>query len=160
MIRILFDILRLRAGPQDLPAAPGLAFLLTAAYFGQALYTDRLLDGAEASPRSLVAIGFQLAAAAVLLNVRGFRERLPQTISALAGTGFLLGIVSLFMLLQLDRDTPQPGLALAYLGLFLWSLAVDGHIYHHALSIKISLGMLVAVLVFTANFMLLGALFG
>ena len=160
MIRTLFDILRLRAGPQDLPAATGLALILALAFFGQGIYTDRLLDGGESTPRTLFAIAFQLVAAALLLQLRGFSSRLQQTISALAGTGFLLGLVSLFLLMQLDREAPQPGLALGYLGLFIWSLAVDGHIYRHALSIKMSLGVLVAVLVFASNFVLLRALFG
>lgn len=153
-------MLRLRAGPQDLPAASGLAWLLVLAYVGQALLTDRLVDEGESAPRSLVAIAFQFGAATMLVKLRGFASRLPQTISALAGTGFLLGLLALVLLAQVDPATPQPGLALAYLGLFLWSLAVDGHIYRHALSIKMSLGVLVAVLIFAANFALLEALFG
>jgi len=39
-------------------------------------------------------------------------------------------------------------------------LAVDAHIYRHALSIKMSLGVLLAVLIFAANFMVLNAVFG
>jgi hypothetical protein len=44
--------------------------------------------------------------------------------------------------------------------LFVWSLAVDAHIYRHALSIKMSFGVLVAVLIFGANFIILKAVFG
>jgi len=69
-------------------------------------------------------------------------------------------LLALLILVQLDPDRPQPGVALAYLGLFVWSLAVDGHIYRHALSIKMSLGVLVAVLIFAANFILMRAVFG
>jgi hypothetical protein len=54
----------------------------------------------------------------------------------------------------------QPDLAILYLGLFGWSLAVDAHIYRHALSIKMGNGVLLAVLIFAANFMLLKAVFG
>jgi hypothetical protein len=68
--------------------------------------------------------------------------------------------MALLLLLQLDPQKPQPGLALAYLGIFVWSLLVDGHIYRHALSIKMSLGVLVAVLIFAANYTLMRAVFG
>ena len=81
-------------------------------------------------------------------------------LAALAGTGFIFGLLAMFLVLQLDPQQPKPGLALAYLGLFVWSLMVDGHIYRHALSIKMSLGVLVAVLIFAANYTLMRAIFG
>ena len=48
---------------------------------------------------------------------------------------------------------------LVWFATFLWSLAVDGHIYRHALSTTMSLGMLVAVLIFALNFVVIEALF-
>jgi hypothetical protein len=160
LIRTLFDILRLRSGPQDLPAGAGLSMLLAAAWFTQGVLTDRALDGPDSTPRSLLAIAVQLGAIMLLLNLRGLSARVPQTISALAGTGFMLGLVAFLLLTGIDPTRPQPGLALAYLGLFLWSLAVDGHIYRHAMSIKMSMGVLLAVLIFAANFAITKAVFG
>jgi hypothetical protein len=55
---------------------------------------------------------------------------------------------------------PQPDIAVLYLGLFGWSLAVDAHIYRHALSIKMGIGVLLAVLIFAANLILLRTVFG
>ena len=63
------------------------------------------------------------------------------------------------MLSQADPDRPQAALALLYLGLFLWSLFVDAHIYRQALSIRMNMGMLVAVLIFGVNYFLLRAVF-
>ena len=160
MIRILFDILRLRSGPQDLPAGIGVALILSVAWLAQGLLTDRVLDEAESAPRSLFAVLVQFGAVIVLLRLRNRAARIPQTISALAGTGFIFGLLALLLVLQLDPQRPNPGLALAYLGLFVWSLVVDGHIYRHALSIKMSLGVLVAVLIFAANYTLMRAIFG
>ena len=153
-------MLRLRSGPQDLPAAAGLALILALAYVLVGMITDRSLDGADGGPRSLVAIVVQFGAIAVLLNSRRLTSRIPQTISALAGTGCIFGLLSLAVLSQVQRGEPQPGLATLYLGLFAWSLAVDAHIYRHALSTTMSLGLLVAVLIFGANFMILRAVFG
>lgn len=160
MIRALFNILRLRSGPQDLPAGATLSVLLAAAWLMQAILTDRALDGPDSAPRSLLAIGVQFGAIMLLLKLRNLSARIPQTISALAGTGFMLGLLAFLLLTGIDPARPQPGLALAYLGLFLWSLAVDGHIYRHALSIKMSMGILVAVLIFAANFAIIRAVFG
>ena len=85
---------------------------------------------------------------------------LTANIAALSGTGFLIGLMTIYLLSLIDPENPQAGLAAMYLLLFLWSLAVDGHIYRHALSIKMSLGVLVAVLIFAANFILMRAVFG
>lgn len=156
----LLDILRLRAGPQDLPAGWGLAIAMSLAYLGQGFIAARALGETEALPRSLLAIAVQLAAVAALLRLKGHSERLAQTISALTGTGFILGLVSVFLLQQANPEQPQPALALVYLALFIWSLTVDAHIYRHALSVTMSRGALIAVLVFAANFVLFKAVFG
>jgi hypothetical protein len=160
LIRTLFDILRFRSGPQDLPAGAALSVLLAAAWLVQGLLTDQALDGENSAPRSLLAIGVQFGAIMLLLRLRNLSTRIPQTISALAGTGFILGLLAFLLLTGIDPARPQPGLALAYFGLFLWSLAIDGHIYRHAMSIKMSMGVLVAVLIFAANFMITRAVFG
>lgn len=153
-------MLRLRSGPQDLPPAVGMAFVLALAYVIQGMVTDRLLDGTDAAPRSLLAIAVQLGAVAALLRARRQSGRISQTVSALAGTGLVFGLLAHLLLTQVQPGQPQAGLATAYLGLFLWSLAVDAHIYRHALSIKMSGGVLVAVLIFGANFIILKAVFG
>ena len=153
-------MLRLRSGPQDLPAAPAVAVLLTAIYHFQGLVADRIMDGDDAAPRSLVAIAVQFGLITALLRLRQLAARVPQTISALAGTGFLFGLVSLALLSQLTPGEPAPGVAVAYLGLFLWSLAVDAHIYRHALSVNMSIGVMVAVGIFALNLIVLRAAFG
>ena len=160
MIRTLFDMMRLRSGPQDLPAGSALAMLLAFAWLVQGLLTDRALDSPGSGLRTLLAIAIQFGAVIALLNLRRQAARIPQTISALAGTGFIFGLLGLLLLLQLDPAEPQPNVAMACLGLFVWSLAVDGHIYRHALSIKMSLGVLVAVLIFAANLIIVRAAFG
>jgi len=152
--------MRLRSGPQDLPAGWVTAGLLAIAYLAQGLYADRALGEADGEPRSLLAISVQFLIVAALLSFRNLRERLPQTLGALAGTGFLFGLLSMLILLQVDPAKPQPDLALLYLGLFAWSMAVDAHIYRNALSVNMSIGVLLAVLIFALNFTLLKTVFG
>jgi len=155
----LLDMMRLRSGPQDLPASRGLLLVLVALYLAQGFVAGSVIDEPDAGPRTALAVAVQFAAIGALLRVRGFVERTPQTLSALAGTGFLFGLLSVAVLSRIDPGAPQPDLALLYLGLFAWSLLVDGHIYRHALSIKLGGGVLTAVLIFAVNFALLRAVF-
>jgi hypothetical protein len=41
----LLDIMRLRSGPQDMPAGWGIATLLSLAYLAESMIADRVLDG-------------------------------------------------------------------------------------------------------------------
>lgn len=153
-------MMRLRSGPQDMPAGRSLAVLLALVYLSQGLIADKVLDEPDAFPRTVLAIGVQFGLIAALLNFRNLAPRINQTIGALAGTGFIFGLISIVLLTWVDPQKPQPDLALAYLVLFVWSLLVDAHIYRHALSIRMGMGVLVAVTIFTVNFILLKAVFG
>lgn len=155
----LLELMRFRAGPQDLPAGWSMAVLAALAYGLQGLAADRMLDGPDAAPRSLLALLVQVTATWALLQFRRMPNRLPQTITALAGTGFLFSLISILLLMQSTPTGFPPGIALIWFGVFLWSLLVDAHIYRHALSITMSLGVLVAVLVFALNFLTIEALF-
>lgn len=156
----LLDMLRLRSGPQDMPGGWFIAAGLSLAYLGQGMVTDQIMGDADGLPRSLVAIGVQFGIVFLLLNLRGYPLRVPQTFSALAGTGFIFGLLALLILTRVDPGKSQPDLALLYLILFGWSLAVDAHIYRQALSVKFGIGVLMAVLIFAGNFILLKNLFG
>ena len=160
VLNTLLYILRLRSGPQDLPAGWPLAIVLCVLYLSQGLLAYQFLGDEEGAPRSLVAIVFQVLIAAVLLNAKNLGSRLPQTISAIAGVGCLFGLLSVALLVQADPERQQPVLYLLFLTLFFWSLVVDGHIYKYALSIRIQTGLLVAVLIFGANYYLQKLLFG
>jgi len=159
-ILTLLDMLRLRSGPQNMPRGWLFAASLSFAYIAQGFIADQILSETDGAPRSLLAIGVQFGLVALLLNFRSYQVRLPQTLTALAGTGFIFGLLSLLILTRVDPDKSQPDLAMIYLGLFGWSLAVDAHIYRQALSVKMGTGLLLAVLIFAANFMLLRAVFG
>jgi len=119
-----------------------------------------MLGDAQSVPRSLIAITVQFLVIATLLHLKKLSTRLPQTLSALAGTGLIFGFASVFLISQAETGRNQPVLALVWFGVFLWSIAVDAHIYRHSLSIKMNLGVLVAVLIFAANFILLESVLG
>lgn len=154
------DMLRLRSGPQDLPASRRFMVLLAIAYIAGGFIAGSVLGEPDYAPRSMVAIGVQFSFIIVLLNLKGLGDRIQQTISALSGTGFIFGMLSIYLLSLIDVEKPQVELAAFYMVLFFWSLTVDGHIYRQALSSKMGTGLLVAVAVFAINFILLRLLFG
>ena len=159
-ILTLLDMLRLRSGPQNMPEGWPIAIVLSIAYVMQGFIADQVFGEADGAPRSLLAIGVQFSLIAFLLKLRNFPTRLPQTLTAVAGTGIIFGMLALLILTRIDPGKPQPDLAFLYLGLFGWSLAVDAHIYRHSLSITMSIGVLLAVLIFAANFILFKTIFG
>jgi hypothetical protein len=155
----LLEIMRLRSGPQDLPAGWGISFLLAVLYMLEGLMADYMLSEADAAPRSLVSVSIQFLAIAALLRLRRFSVRLPQTITALSGTGLVFGALSIALALQASAESVQPLLVLVWISAFVWSLVVDAHIYRRALSINMNLGILVAVLIFALNFVVLEQFF-
>jgi hypothetical protein len=148
----LFQLLRLRAGPQDLPAAWSLTVVLLALHVGLGLYSSQVLSDDDAVFSSLAINVMQVVAVAAMLHVRRVPERLAQTLSALAGSGLILGVIAHLLLLQADPEVNQPVLGLAWFAIFIWSLVVDAHIYRHALATTMSIGMLVAVLLLAVSY--------
>lgn len=155
----LAKLLRLRGGPQDLPASWLFMFLMVTAYLVQSLITGQQLEDDNAAAKSLVVIFLQFFVLAGLLHWRRHTERFTQTLSALAGVGIVFNTITWALLTQSDPATNQPLLALTWFAVFIWSLFVDAHIYRHALSVTLSVGMLITVITLAASFVLIEMLF-
>lgn len=148
-------LLRLRAGPQDLPASWALTAAAMLFFALQAMVTAQNLSGAGEAARSVLALALQFAGITILLRVRGHPERLQQTLLALALTGIALGLLAYLFLLQANPEVDQPFLALVWFGIFGWSLAVDANIFRHALGVTMSTGVLIAVLLLAFTYVVL-----
>ena len=66
----LLDMMRLRSGPQDLPAGWPLAAGLALAYIAQGFFIDQMVGESNGAPRSLVARRSMLVLA--IKQKRGF----------------------------------------------------------------------------------------
>jgi hypothetical protein len=159
LLQSVLGMLRLRGGPGSLPASWSLTLLAFAAYIGQGVLTGQYLEATDNAGRTLVSVAIQVLAAAALLRWHGHAERLPQTLLAFALTGFVVSLVAFGFLMQADGSGEQPLLALAWLAVFGWSLAVDANIYRHALSIPLAQGMLVAVVVLGLTYVVMQLVF-
>lgn len=162
-LRVTFDILRLRAGPQDLPSSWPLLYQLTAAFTLVnllALLTN--LSPAIAVVNAIVVSALLALITHWFLRRRGFGDRFAQTCTALMSTGALLGLAGLWPIMGLQpffealralppdakpEQFPQPPMAptLIYLVIGTWQMVVIGHIYRHALEVTLGKGLLLAM---------------
>jgi len=144
------DICLLRRGPQDLPASAFLLYLALVAH----TVSGFLLSVGNHPPGAAVMAGVTDTALLALLTLsllymNGQGARVPQTLSALAGSGTLIDVLALAPTYWLagaqagndDRAVPVVLLLL----LVVWSLVVMGHVLRHALSTRLFVGVVVAV---------------
>lgn len=145
-LRTLWNIALLRAGPQDLPPGPASPVLAVLVYCGIVMISG-LADTRESGFVDLfVAVILPLALAGVVLAVRRRAARFNQTVAALFGTGAIISLVNVPLWLSTADPVPAPLALLALIGLF-WSLAVDGHIWRHALDTSFAGGLMTAVVI-------------
>ncbi len=159
LIITFFNLLRLRSGPQYLPASWPLTLILISAYLIQNLLTGVQLDDDNAAAKSLTAMSLQVIVLLGLLGWRGHLERFTQTLSAFAGVGIVFNLVTWALLSQLNTEQNQPIMALLWFSVFFWSLFVDANIYRHALSLSLSVGVLITVLLLAASYAMIELLF-
>jgi hypothetical protein len=140
---------QLRRAPQDDPLLP--------AALGGSLLAYALVDVIQARTASgwSVALGMSLADTLIMvlfswlvLLIAKRPARLAQTLTALAGTGALLGLLGIPLMLEAGRaqQSGEPGAALVtgWLLLLIWNITVQAHIFRHALSTRYGIGLLVA----------------
>ncbi len=148
-LNVLLDMLRLRTGPQDLPTSIGLLVVMVALSSVISLIGLSQLGGDQGiGPQIAVAGGFTLLFTWVALQFRGGVERFIQTTTALFGTDAILTIIALPATTGLDPESGEASpLAAAWLLMvLLWTVAVIGHIFRHALNLPLAGGVLVSLL--------------
>jgi len=162
LLQAFVELCLLRRGPQDLPASPVLLALTVPAYLALDTAIAALdLPVTRAFGAAVLDAGALAAFTALALAARGRRARLLQTLTALLGSGVVLGACALPVGLWLraaGRDAAVP--QLLWLTLFVWSIAVSAHIYRHALEVHYAIGVAVSVmyvwLLINIAFLLLG----
>jgi hypothetical protein len=149
-VNTFFAICLLRLAPQELPPSRLLLGVVLSAHIlsGMLLWAiyHPLWEGLVAGLlQTLLLAGLT----ASLLLMQGLQVRFLQTLTALAGTGTLMGLLALLPL-YLAKTAEERGQAVfesELLAVFLggWSLLVTGHILRHALSIHLWWGLILAV---------------
>jgi hypothetical protein len=161
LFQFVLDLCLLRRTPADAPAQSVAVGLAAALYLVLATLGHGLTD--NPLPPLLPALQSTLllaVAVSLLLQVRGLSARTGQTLFSLYATACLLGSVGLLLQWAMP-ETPGPDmnplLPIAWLALFAWGFIVDAHILRHALAQSLTVGLVIAVLLFAANQLLLFA---
>ncbi len=152
LVRLLWEICRLRKGPQDLPAVPVLVSLtlgadLVLSSLGRAMAATPL----QALRESAVGLGAMVAFLFIVLAARGRRARFVQTVSAAAGTDAVITAL-LLVPMALARLGVLPGEILngVVLLAIIWMVTVLAHVLRHALDVTMGIGVLLTVGYFVA----------
>lgn len=145
-IGVFWDIVLLRRGPRDLPAAWGL--LATAA--GASFAIEFAMVAHRYGPGTALAHAtFDLVLTALLfsalLALRGQRHRLLQTLTALFGIDALLSLPLALLSLSASGEGHHLLAGLVFLALLAWNLLVVGHIVRGALDVPLLNGVAVAM---------------
>ena len=139
----------LRRAPQDDAfSLAGLVGALLAYALVDVLQARAASDWSVALGMSLIDTLIVILFSWLVLLVAKKPARLTQTLTALAGTGALLGLLGVPLMLNAAR-AEQGGeagalLVLGWLVLLVWNISVQAHIYRHALSSRYGIGLLVA----------------
>ncbi len=163
IIRAFIDICLFRRGPQDLPASSFLLYLTLGTYaasnFLLALGRYTPISAAMVSLTDTVMLAVLTLS---LLYMQGRAVRVPQTLAALAGTGTVVAVLALPPVYWLPAQPGQAHLSIAellVLGLVVWSLVIMGHIIRHALSTRMFVGLLAAMMFYWVAVTVQSALF-
>ena len=150
LIRIFWDICRLKAGPQHVPK--GINLLIGAIFAG--IIADSFASSILMPTFSgidvfkIVAIYNVLLLIAVyfLLKIVGYAERGAQTITAIAASGLFITLILLPGLLMMNSVEEQvKSFAIFILIDNVWRIAVNAHIFRHAFSISLLMAMILSV---------------
>jgi hypothetical protein len=150
LINTLFDIIRLRKGPEAIPHSSVLFVMIVAAWMVMgALVTAMIaeLDQADFTISTMLGV-IALVLYAVVVVWSGRSSRLLQTLTAILGCGVLLQCIFIvgyaFLTPLLGKGS---SMVVTYLVL-LWSVPVEGHIIARAIDRQWYVGFLVALAVF------------
>ncbi len=148
-------VCRLQAGPQDEVHSPNLLLVAIALNIGLSLLFLTLSSGqATAVPQALMGTLVTLAFTYGALQLRGLSARFVQTATSLFGANALLTAAAIpagLALGQADTENVPAWAALWLLVVAVWTVAVTGHIFRHALNLSAAGGVGVAVLLFVVS---------
>lgn len=147
----MIRILRTEMGPDALPVSwPLLGVCLAGFAFGQAINLFVYKSLPQALGIATIGTVLLVAMAAGSLYLLGYGKRLPQTLTALAGTGALIALVTfgvrLVLWIGLPEEAPTVDLMrFLMFPLFLWNVVVFMGILRIAFSGRLVPGLAVAV---------------
>jgi hypothetical protein len=153
LFSIFFDICRFKLGPQDLPAS-SLLLKITLLFYMMVGGILSLLQSSvkEALLSTLLEATMMVLLVSSLLYFTHLSTRIVQTLTALAGTGTIITILSIPLvdwfeqakLAQQDLTLP----IILILCFMWWNFAVYAHILRQALEVNLSTSLIVTMVIY------------
>lgn len=163
---MMWRLVALRAGPEDMPYSRELLWLMLAASVALGLFSHWLVSPGlwQASiGLAAVSVGADALALWLMLRFKRVPERFVQSLTAVYGADALLSLCALVLVpVYLFAGDKSPLLGIGFLAEMLivgWGLGVRGFIYHRALNIGIFQGNMLSMALFFATLMLALTLF-
>ncbi len=160
LFQTLFDIVRLRKGPDAIPYSWLLCLVVLALWIMTAVLVSATSpDSSDQDFLYGIFVGVVgLAAYASIVVLFGRTPRLLQTITAIVGCGALINLLFI-----VGKVALVPSLGLKIAGniltlLLFWSIAVEGHIVARAIDQPRIVGILAAIAVFFFQLFVLTAI--
>ena len=151
LLKLFIDICRLRAKPQDVPASSALLMLTIALALvsGIVSISSSVYGMEQIIVISLMDVAVTLVLLSFFLNLMRLSSRLLQTATAIFGTGAIINLLSLPVMLLMNSGPENPGYqllgALFYFALLIWGLVVIAHILRHSFELPLTGGLLIAI---------------
>lgn len=137
------------ANPQDLPASEVLLGITLFAYAAVSMLLALPVYGIGIGfLQAILELVLLIVYTRIVLHLAQQQGRYVQTLSALAGTGVVFGLISIPLVYPLYQSvtpqaTPDMTILRAYILILAWLVVVYGHVFRHALSSRMSVGLLV-----------------
>ena len=151
LARTFCYICLLKYRPQDVPASRELLLVSVLIYFLLGLALAALDENTPyALPAALVDTAYLLMFALGLLLLYRKVHRWPQTVTALAGTGIVFGLLLMPAVIALSgpgaMTSLQQILSILFYLVLTWYVVVLAHIFRHALTSSFARGVLVSMI--------------
>ncbi|MDH5544478.1 MAG: hypothetical protein OEZ43_02730 [Gammaproteobacteria bacterium] len=139
-IRFYVDLCLFRAAPQDAPTSTTVLYLTVFAYWTSGALLTSIGQGIIVA--AIIAL-IQTILAMFFINlalwIRKFPERIVQTTTAFTGSGVLISLIALPIVLILGQGGEDTDIlySITWIALVVWETIIVAHIFRHALSIPL-----------------------
>lgn len=162
ILNSFWKICLLRLAPQDLPTSSLLLALSLLMYVLSSIVVGLVnMSPLSALLSGVVDVLIVAGLTFLLLWVRDLGVRYMQTLTALAGSGTILAVFAAPVLWwQVQQPDVLPMVStMLMMALLTWNLVVVGHVLRHAISTKLYLGILIALVYLYVAISIISSLF-
>lgn len=153
-IKFFIQLCLLKAAPQDAPSSKSVLYLSVTFYFLVGLFiTLQTQEWVQSIVTASIQTGLIIFITNLILWIRKTPERFTQAMTALMGTGAVIGLVALPILnLITNTGGTESSASILWIVLIVWETAVMGHILRHTMDLPFIAGIGMALVYMYMSF--------